>query len=88
MPITLIAVSMLAGWCGTVPIVLPPLEIEFPKPRPICKVCLTVSAFAGLVLAAAVTQGFTTEASVLSVAVLGYIGGRVASDVYNGFFKK
>lgn len=87
MSFSLITLALLAGWCGNEPIVLPPIVVQPKPPRPICTVCILTAAFGGLGLAALVTQGFTVEASILPVAISGYIGGRVVSDLYRGFFK-
>jgi hypothetical protein len=83
-----VLVSLLAGWCGTVPrlpFTLPPI----PKPpRPICPVCGVVGAFGGLGLSAFATQGFTVETSLVSLILLGVIGGRFLGDLYVGYVKK
>ncbi len=78
-----IIVVLLAGWCGTEPRILPPVKIDFPpKPPVTCKVCLAIGSFGGFVLAYAATNGFAGDGSLLTTTALGFVGGRVASNVY------
>ena len=82
--ITSVIVGLLAGWCGTEPRPLPPIPIDFPpKPPVTCKICLAGGSFGGLVLAYAATNGFASDGSLLTTTALGFVGGRVASNIYS-----
>jgi len=75
--------SLLVGWCGTRwPGWWPGSRPPVPDPEPWWQRA-GISVLGGLVGGVLVTQFFSNEASLVTVSIGAFVGGRLFGDIYN-----